>query len=185
MSVEGIIAVAIVVACFAILAFTRLATYLVLLGGVVSGQLARWIRLPRVTGQIIAGVILGPSVFAVVELSAIHELRPVTSFALGLIAVRMGDDLYDEPLSWLHANPWTLGIGYGFGGTLLLLGLISLVPAFVTLQSGRVVRTLVEHTWLGKPAMPPADPRELVRIVCARRGGERHHVTFVPGARHQ
>ena len=49
------------------------------------------------------------------------------------------------------------------GGFLLVVALLSLVPAVVTLQPGRVVRALVERTWLGKPALPPDDPLDLVR----------------------
>ncbi|HEX9639863.1 MAG TPA: cation:proton antiporter [Candidatus Krumholzibacteria bacterium] len=71
---------------------------IVLLGGVFSGQLARLIRLPRVTGQIVIGVILGPSVLALVDLPAIHALRPVTHFALGLIAVTLGSHLHFRKL---------------------------------------------------------------------------------------
>jgi hypothetical protein len=87
----------------------------------------------------------------------------VVCASLGALAVRYGEVLYQDPLGWLRDNPWTLALGYGFGGTLLVIGVITLVPAAVTLQSGRVVRALVEHTWLGKPALPPQDPRQLLR----------------------
>lgn len=83
--------------------------------------------------------------------------------ALGVLTVRFGEDLYSEPFGWLEANPWTLALGYGLGGFLVGLAVVTLVPAVATLQSGRVVRALVEHTWLGKPALPPEDPRDLVR----------------------
>lgn len=82
---------------------------------------------------------------------------------LGVIVVQFGQDLYEEPIGLLHANPWSLAIGYGLGGFLLVVALLSLVPAVVTLQPGRVVRALVERTWLGKPALPPDDPLDLVR----------------------
>jgi hypothetical protein len=84
-------------------------------------------------------------------------------FLLGLVAVQFGQDLYEEPIGLLHANPWSLAIGYGLGGFLVVVALVSLIPAVVTLQRGRVVRALVERTWLGKPAMPPDDPLDLVR----------------------
>jgi hypothetical protein len=82
---------------------------------------------------------------------------------LGVIVVRFGEDLYEQPLDLLYDNPWSLAIGYGVGGFLLVVAAVSLIPAVVTFQRGRVVRALVEHTWLGKPASPPEDPRELVR----------------------
>jgi len=45
------------------------------------------------TGQIIVGVLLGPSVIGLVSADALHDLRPLTHFALGLIAVAVGNHL--------------------------------------------------------------------------------------------
>jgi hypothetical protein len=55
-----------------------------------------------------------------------------------------------------------LVVGYGVGGFLLLVALVSLIPAAVSLQSVRVVRALIERTWLGKPVLPPENPEVLV-----------------------
>ena len=66
----------------------------VVVAGVISGQLARMIRLPSVTGQILAGILLGPSVLKLFETHAIHGLAPVTHFALAIIAVAVGSHLH-------------------------------------------------------------------------------------------
>ncbi len=66
---------------------------LVLVAGTVSGALVRRIRLPSVTGQIIAGILLGPSVLGVFGHSAVDGLQPVTHFALALMAVAVGSHL--------------------------------------------------------------------------------------------
>ncbi len=63
----------------------------VLAAGEVGGVLARLLRLPRVTGQILAGIILG--VLAVFPEDAVTRLLPVTHFALGLVAVTVGAHL--------------------------------------------------------------------------------------------
>ena len=81
---------------------------------------------------------------------------------LGLLAVRFGLDMYLDPLGWLYDDEWMLVVGYGIGGFLLLVALVSLIPAAVSLQSVRVVRALIERTWLGKPVMPPQNPKVLV-----------------------
>ena len=62
--------------------------------GALCGQLAKKIRLPSVTGQILAGVLLGPSVFHVFGHEAVEGLRPIIHFALGLIAVDVGTHLH-------------------------------------------------------------------------------------------
>ena len=66
----------------------------VVVAGVVSGHLARLIRLPSVTGQILVGILLGPSVLTLFESRAVHGLAPVTHFALAIIAVAVGSHLH-------------------------------------------------------------------------------------------
>ncbi|MCP4291896.1 MAG: PTS transporter subunit EIIA [bacterium] len=62
--------------------------------GAICGQLAKRIGLPSVTGQILAGILLGPSVFHVFGHDAAVGLRPIVHFALGLIAVDVGTHLH-------------------------------------------------------------------------------------------
>lgn len=62
--------------------------------GALCGQLAKKVRLPSVTGQILAGILLGPSVFHVFGHEAVEGLRPIIHFALGLIAVDVGTHLH-------------------------------------------------------------------------------------------
>ncbi len=65
----------------------------VLTAGVACGTLAKRFRLPSVTGQILIGILLGPSVLNLFEHDAVEGLHPVTHFALGLIAVTVGSHL--------------------------------------------------------------------------------------------
>ncbi len=83
--------------------------------GLVGGEAARRIRLPSVTGQILAGVLLGPSVFGVFDHAAAHSLTPVVNFALGLIAMAVGSHLHIyhlesalRRLGWLVALEMTI-----------------------------------------------------------------------------
>lgn len=62
--------------------------------GAVCGQLAKRLHFPSVTGQILAGVLLGPSVLHVFGHDAVDGLRPVIHFALSLIAVDVGTHLH-------------------------------------------------------------------------------------------
>ena len=66
---------------------------LILVAGTVSGHLAKLLRLPSVTGQIVAGVLMGASVFGVFTENSLHSLRPLVDFALGLMAVAVGSHL--------------------------------------------------------------------------------------------
>lgn len=67
---------------------------LVLLVGMVGGLLANRLHLPMVTGQLLAGVLLGPAALGVFADGTGHLLRPVTHFALGLMGVTVGHHLH-------------------------------------------------------------------------------------------
>ncbi len=66
---------------------------IVLLAGVSFGLLAGRFKLPSVTGQILIGIAIGPSALGVLDAETLHNLQPLTHFALGLIAVTVGSHL--------------------------------------------------------------------------------------------
>lgn len=92
----------------------------ILLVGTVSGILAKMMHLPSVTGQIVAGVLLGPSVLHILTHESVISLEPLVDFALGLMAVAVGSHLNFRRL--LVARHRLL---------LLLLLEATLVPTFV------------------------------------------------------
>ncbi len=71
---------------------------LILVVGVFSGALAKRFKLPSVTGQILAGICLGP-LFHVFDHDTVEGLAPIMSFALGLMAVAVGSHLNIAKLS--------------------------------------------------------------------------------------
>ncbi len=66
---------------------------IVLVVGTTSGALAKLVHLPSVTGQIIAGVLMGSSVFGLLNEDNVRSLTPLVDFALGLMAVAVGSHL--------------------------------------------------------------------------------------------
>lgn len=65
----------------------------VLLVGMGFGALARRLRLPGITGQIVAGVLMGEAGLDLFGKEPLHALQPLTHFALGLMAVTVGAHL--------------------------------------------------------------------------------------------
>ncbi len=76
-----------------------LAVAVVLVAGLAAGRLIRRIGLPAVTGQILAGILLGPSLAhelgfrPVFDRATLDGLEPLTGFALALVAVTVGSHL--------------------------------------------------------------------------------------------
>lgn len=65
----------------------------ILVAGTASGGLAKLLRLPSVTGQIVAGILIGPSVLEILSAESLHTFEPLVDFALGLMAVAVGSHL--------------------------------------------------------------------------------------------
>lgn len=66
---------------------------IVIFVGVACGAGARRIGLPSVTGQILAGLVMGQAGLAIFSSEDLHGLEPLTHLALGLIAVTVGAHL--------------------------------------------------------------------------------------------
>lgn len=65
-----------------------------LFAGFIFGKLAEQIKIPAITGYILAGVLLGPSVFNIIGSTAIESLDVITNFVLGIIAYQIGTELW-------------------------------------------------------------------------------------------
>jgi PTS system fructose-specific IIC component len=65
----------------------------VIITGIACGSLAKKLRLPSMTGQLVGGLLIGRAGFDVFGADALRALTPVTDFALGLIAVTVGAHL--------------------------------------------------------------------------------------------
>ena len=65
----------------------------VILVGVAFGAGARRVGLPAVTGQILAGLVIGRAGLDLFGAEGLEKLQPLTGFALGLIAVTVGAHL--------------------------------------------------------------------------------------------
>ncbi len=63
-----------------------------LLAGFVGGKVATRFRLPTISGYIVAGLVLGPSVLNVVPDHIVESLAPIPHIALGLIAITIGSE---------------------------------------------------------------------------------------------
>jgi PTS system fructose-specific IIC component len=67
---------------------------ILILAGVLGGWLAGLLRLPHITGNILGGVLVGPSCLKIIgSHSEMLALQPLSTFAMSLIAVSIGGHL--------------------------------------------------------------------------------------------
>jgi Kef-type K+ transport system membrane component KefB/mannitol/fructose-specific phosphotransferase system IIA component (Ntr-type) len=149
----------------------------VLFAGSLSGALARRLRLPSVTGQILGGILIGGAGFDLFGRESLGGLEPLTDIALGLIAVTVGAHLHINRLrnsvrrlSYLLIAESTItpllvfGVLYGLAGTsfemAVLFGAISIATAPATIialvretrSKGVFVKTLTAAVALNNTA---------------------------------
>ncbi len=91
--------------------------------GFILGEIAQKIKLPKITGYIIAGVLLNPSIVPFIPKSFPEATNPITNIALAFITFSIGGSL-------LYSNIKKLGKG------LLLITLFEAEFAFIAIALG-------------------------------------------------
>jgi Kef-type K+ transport system membrane component KefB/mannitol/fructose-specific phosphotransferase system IIA component (Ntr-type) len=66
----------------------------VLIAGAMGGRLAKFLHVPVITGNILGGILMGPSCLKIINSNAEFEaLQPITTLAMGIITVSIGGHL--------------------------------------------------------------------------------------------
>ena len=63
---------------------------IILVSGLVFGRLAKLVRLPNVTGYLVAGLVIGPCVLGVIPDTIVSDLSLISEMALAFIAFTIG-----------------------------------------------------------------------------------------------
>ncbi len=131
----------------------------------------RGVRRQVVVAQGVRGVVAGVARAAGFEVREAdlfqRDLRSRWAYlALGLVLVGVATVIIRAGVAafvhhgTLHENPWSIGLGLGFGIPVLLAGGLALaITAGYRRSPGSLLR-LVRRTWLGRLRPLPEDPRE-------------------------
>lgn len=95
---------------------------LLLLIGLAGGWLATRINLPSVTGYILSGLILGPSVLNIITGDVYNSLAFVNELALGILAITVGTELHRDMIKKLGKNLSILSVGNTLLSFILVTG---------------------------------------------------------------
>ncbi|MFY9307303.1 MAG: cation:proton antiporter, partial [Bacillota bacterium] len=102
---------------------------LLLLAGFTAGKLINYLRLPAVTGYLVIGLLLGPSLLGLVTSETITALTPINTIALSIIAFTIGGEFAIKQLKKV-------------GKSVILIAILEVVGAFAFV-------TLTLHFLLG------------------------------------
>lgn len=114
-----------------------------LVAGLAGEVFARFVRLPRITGYSLAGLILGPSVLGWFDAQDLGAFRILIDLALALLLFELGIRV---DLRWFRNNPWILASSMAeasltFGGTFAVLWLMGTSPGFAATVAAIAIGT--------------------------------------------
>ncbi len=117
---------------------------ILLICGYFGGRLANWLKFPRVTGYIVAGILLSPSVSGIIPTGLINEkFYIINDIALAVIAYSVGGSLALSKLKLLGKNIFIINLTEALGAFFLTFLLIAVLSPYVV-DLGRLTGSFVE-----------------------------------------
>jgi len=95
----------------------------VILLGLLGGKLSHSVRIPRVTGYMLTGLIFGPSVIGLISSGALESVHLVNDIALGLILFAIGGEIELQHLKSMGRKVIYIALAESLGAFVLVMGL--------------------------------------------------------------
>ena len=119
-----------------------LALGIIIVIGFLAGTIANRLKFPRITGYIIIGILLSPSLLNIISAATIKNLGIIIDIALGIIAFLIGGSLRLEPLRKLGKSIAWITSFQSLGAWLLVtLLLVFLSPLILTIPNATFSQT--------------------------------------------
>ncbi len=88
--------------------------------GMALGRLVKLIRLPNVTGYLIAGLLIGPGVLGILSAEFVENIAPLSEMALGFIAFSIGSEFKISYFKRVGATPIVIAFLEAFAAVLIV-----------------------------------------------------------------
>ena len=119
-----------------------LAIGIIIVIGFLGGLATEKIKFPRITGYIIIGVLLSPSLLNIISAATIENLDIMTNIALGIIAFLIGGSLHLEPIRKLGRSIAWITTFQSLGAWLIVtLLLVFLSPLILSIPNATMSQT--------------------------------------------
>nr|WP_319489612.1 cation:proton antiporter [uncultured Caproiciproducens sp.] len=97
-----------------------IAIAVILFSGILFGRLGKFIKLPNVTGYLVAGLLLGPSFFNIIPADMVDNFAVISDIALGFIAFSVGSEFSLDYFRKVGLAPILIAIMESFGGIIFV-----------------------------------------------------------------
>ncbi|MEG2813445.1 MAG: cation:proton antiporter [Oscillospiraceae bacterium] len=95
---------------------------MMIFGGLLFGRLAKLVKLPNVTGYLIAGLVLGPCVLKLIPADIVPQFSLIADVALGFIAFSIGSEFNLSYIKRVGMTPIVIAGLEALGATVLVTG---------------------------------------------------------------
>lgn len=109
---------------------------ILLLAGLLFGRLVKQVKLPNVTGYLLAGLLFGPHVLGIVPIDLVDDLSIISDIALAFIAFTIGCEFQISYFKRVGATPVVIAIFESLMAVFVVQGVLIALgydPAFAVL----------------------------------------------------
>lgn len=99
--------------------------------GLIGGRIANYFKLPNVSGYIVAGLIIGPSFFNLIQTTEVHRFDIINDIALAAIAFSVGSEFLLKEMIKIGKNIMIITVAEVLGALILVF----IVTFFIFNQS--------------------------------------------------
>lgn len=138
---------------------------IIVFAGFAVGELAKKLRLPKVTGFILAGILLNPGVLGIVPAAFTQHTSVVTNIALSFITFSVGGTLLFSRIRRLGKEILLITLCEGEFAFLVTAGGILLVAPFLLSDGSGWVATYIPAALLIGCLASPTDPSATLAVV--------------------
>jgi len=100
---------------------------IILISGFIFSRLAKFVKLPNVTGYLIAGLIIGPYALKLIPLDITNQMELVSEIALAFIAFSIGAEFKISYLKKVGITPIVIAIFEGLTATFAVTAILVLL----------------------------------------------------------
>ncbi|HHR85172.1 MAG TPA: sodium:proton exchanger [Candidatus Acetothermia bacterium] len=145
---------------------TLLVVGLMLTSGIVLGELGEKLGFPRVTGYILAGILLNPEISHIVPISFVQTSESITNVSLAILTFSVGGTLAIGPLKELGKGIAFIALGEAELAALIVTsGLLIALPFLAHIQGATFIGTYLPLALLLGALASPTDPSATLAVM--------------------